>query len=377
MNSARFTGSQVHRFDVRQVRGVLPSILSPCAACWRPCSSSCSRAATGWLQLFPAISHSGPGNGPTTCAGSPAAASASRCSNARSRSTTAAITVERRRQPLRVAPDSRLTAVVRIETDHHATDLRWSPRVAAEIADAAQMPRATAVQIDFDARLSERPFYAALLREVRARVRPPLRLSMTALASWCADDPWIEPGVVDEIVPMLFQMGPDARRIVTRLQEDRRWPVEACDVRARRVDRRAVVAPAAGHDHLHLARPQRLDGAPAWRRSPRGRVLEARGEPRWLAQPSARLVAMTAVVSLAGRRAADAAAHDAGRCACGVTHRLHGVHVHRRARDAGIRAGAARHHPAQLRESVPRGGVADARRQAADGRGTAGLSQRE
>ena len=90
------------------------------------------------------------------------------------------------------------------------------------------MPRATAVQIDFDARLSERPFYAALLRDVRARVRPPLRVSMTALASWCTDDPWIEPGLVDEIVPMLFQMGPDARRIVTRLQEDRRWPVEAC-----------------------------------------------------------------------------------------------------------------------------------------------------
>jgi hypothetical protein len=138
------------------------------------------------------------------------------------------ITIERRRQPLRVAADSRLTAVVRIETDRHVTDLSLVPRVAAEIADAAEMPRATAVQIDFDARLSERPFYVALLRDVRARVHPPLRLSMTALASWCADDPWIEPGVVDEIVPMLFQMGPDARRIVTRLQESRRWPVEAC-----------------------------------------------------------------------------------------------------------------------------------------------------
>ena len=139
------------------------------------------------------------------------------------------ITVERRRQPLRVAPDSRLMAVVRSETDRHATDLSLVPRVAAEIADAAQMPRATAVQIDFDARLSERPFYIALLRDVRRRVRPPLRVSMTALASWCTEDAWIEAGVVDEIVPMLFQMGPDARRIVTRLQEQQRWPVEACD----------------------------------------------------------------------------------------------------------------------------------------------------
>lgn len=134
-----------------------------------------------------------------------------------------------RRQPLRVAPDSPLTSVVRIETDHSAIDDSLIPRVAAEIVDAARMPRATAVQIDFDARLSERRFYAALLREVRARVRAPQRVSMTALASWCADDPWIEPGVVDEIVPMLFQMGTDGRRIVTRLQEDQRWPVQACN----------------------------------------------------------------------------------------------------------------------------------------------------
>ena len=138
------------------------------------------------------------------------------------------VDVERRRQPLRVALDSRLMAVVRVETDHRPIDLALAPRVAAEIADASRMPRATAVQIDFDARLSERPFYAALLREVRARVHPPLRISMTALASWCTDDPWIEDGVVDEIVPMLFQMGPDGRRIVTRLQEHRRWPLQAC-----------------------------------------------------------------------------------------------------------------------------------------------------
>jgi hypothetical protein len=52
------------------------------------------------------------------------------------------ITVERRRQPLRVAADSRLTAVVRIETDSHVTDLSLVPRVGAEIADAWRMPRA-------------------------------------------------------------------------------------------------------------------------------------------------------------------------------------------------------------------------------------------
>jgi hypothetical protein len=52
---------------------------------------------------------------------------------------------------------------------------------------------------------------------------------VTALASWCTDDPWIDPASVDEIVPMVFRMGPEERRISTRLREDRRWPVAACN----------------------------------------------------------------------------------------------------------------------------------------------------
>jgi hypothetical protein len=101
--------------------------------------------------------------------------------------------------------------------------------MANEIADSATLPGVGSVQIDFDARQSDRPLYAALLRETRARLPRTTRLSITALASWCADDPWIDTAFVDEIVPMLFQMGPDARRIVTRLREEGRWRVTACN----------------------------------------------------------------------------------------------------------------------------------------------------
>ena len=145
------------------------------------------------------------------------------------------------------------------------------------------MPRATAVQIDFDARLSERPFYAALLHEVRTRVRPPLRMSMTALASWCADDPWIDPAYVDEIVPMLFQMGTDARRVVTRLQEDRRWPVKACesarglstDEPWQRLPPRAATYIWRWVRRAHRAQRQRPCRTPGSR--------EAHGDPTWRA----------------------------------------------------------------------------------------------
>jgi hypothetical protein len=139
------------------------------------------------------------------------------------------LSVQRRHQPLRLAPDTRLTAVVRIEASGVSSPVDRAGEVAREIADSAALPRVEMVQIDFDARQSDRPFYAALLRGTRARVPRSIRLSMTALASWCADDPWIDTTTVDEIVPMLFQMGPDARHVVTRLREDGRWRVNACN----------------------------------------------------------------------------------------------------------------------------------------------------
>ena len=91
------------------------------------------------------------------------------------------------------------------------------------------MPRASGVQIDFDARLSERDFYDVVLRDVRRRAAPDRTVSMTALASWCGEDPWIDEDVVHEIVPMLFEMGPDARAIVGRFRDSRYWSVAACN----------------------------------------------------------------------------------------------------------------------------------------------------
>jgi hypothetical protein len=66
-----------------------------------------------------------------------------------------------------------------------------------------------ALQVDFDAVESERPFYRALLEEVRRRLPPQLPLSITALASWCQSDSWISGLPVAEAVPMLFRMGSD------------------------------------------------------------------------------------------------------------------------------------------------------------------------
>ena len=69
------------------------------------------------------------------------------------------------------------------------------------------------LQVDFDARQSEREWYAGVLRKVRAEMPAGMPLSMTALASWCSyDGGWMRGLPVDEAVPMLFRMEPDRRR---------------------------------------------------------------------------------------------------------------------------------------------------------------------
>jgi len=91
------------------------------------------------------------------------------------------------------------------------------------------------VQIDLEARPSQRAGYLALLQSLQAQrqqVQPqtgqPLRLSVTALASWCMGDPWLPAALVDEIVPMYFHMGRDGPRIRTQLAQQGQASVAAC-----------------------------------------------------------------------------------------------------------------------------------------------------
>ena len=149
---------------------------------------------------------------------------------------------------LRVPPGTKLMAVVRIETPndlwHRGDQLRPSStaeappytvaqreRAAAVIAQSARLPDVVAVQIDFDAARSERGFYSALLTDVRRRLPARMPLSVTALASWCIGDPWLDDlpaGTIDEAVPMLFRMGPDTHRVAALLQSGDDFRSQVC-----------------------------------------------------------------------------------------------------------------------------------------------------
>jgi hypothetical protein len=76
------------------------------------------------------------------------------------------------------------------------------------IVDLARITHANALQIDFDAPESARPFYRALVADVRRELGPDVFLSVTALLSWCATPhSWLHNLPADEIVPMAFDPG--------------------------------------------------------------------------------------------------------------------------------------------------------------------------
>ena len=113
-----------------------------------------------------------------------------------------------RLQPLQLARETRLVAVVRIETAAGATlDHETARRVAGEIARAGRLPGVVAVQVDFDATTSQRSFYRELLVELRQQQPALTPISITALTSWCIGDRWMAGLPIDEATPMLFRMG--------------------------------------------------------------------------------------------------------------------------------------------------------------------------
>src|SRR5918912_353917 len=141
------------------------------------------------------------------------------------------VVVRPRFQPLSVPPETQLVAVARIESDHldqPALNAAQAARLSSEIAELARLPKVVAVQIDFDARQTERNFYRQGLIELRRQLPASTALSITALASWCSYDDWLAGLPVDEAVPMLFRMGIDRRQILSRLESDGEFRSSIC-----------------------------------------------------------------------------------------------------------------------------------------------------
>ncbi|HEX8473757.1 MAG TPA: DUF3142 domain-containing protein [Pyrinomonadaceae bacterium] len=135
-----------------------------------------------------------------------------------------------RLQPLRVPHGTTLIAVARIESDKSQPPQLSAVQRAQAVASIAELINRNgvrAIQIDFDAVASERAFYRELLFDLRRLMPDAMPLSITALASWCIHDRWLDDLPVDEAVPMLFRMGADERQVGHYLDggEDFRAPI--------------------------------------------------------------------------------------------------------------------------------------------------------
>jgi hypothetical protein len=136
-----------------------------------------------------------------------------------------------RMQPLYLPPGIQVVAVVRIYS-HPASpaalnEQQFSDTLQA-VVNSTHLPNVAALQIDFDARESERAFYSRLLAELRRQLGPAYPISITALASWCIGDRWIHALPVNEAVPMLFSMGPDEPLIRHYLASVDTFPEPLC-----------------------------------------------------------------------------------------------------------------------------------------------------
>lgn len=142
------------------------------------------------------------------------------------------VMTQTRRQSLQIAPDAYLIAVTRIETDKKSN----RPELSAEqkekavflIKNTLELPNVKAVQIDFDALVSERDFYRGVVSELKKQLPENTPLTMTALASWCVGDAWFSDFPVDEAVPMAFDMGADDQPIRNFLANNNDWREPLC-----------------------------------------------------------------------------------------------------------------------------------------------------
>jgi hypothetical protein len=110
-----------------------------------------------------------------------------------------------RLQPLRYSPEAALMAVVRFES--RESGLPPISDAVRETLPAARIEGVRALQIDFDARASQREWYRAFLGELRTSMPRGVPLTITALESWCEEGRWISRLPVADATPMLFRLG--------------------------------------------------------------------------------------------------------------------------------------------------------------------------
>ncbi|GJJ02004.1 hypothetical protein RugamoR64_25420 [Duganella rhizosphaerae] len=118
----------------------------------------------------------------------------------------------RMRQPA-MPGATRVTPVLHVEvsTVNPPQDMEASrAMIVRALLDAAAASSSGWVQLDMEAKPSQREFYRSLVKQLRGALPPQIKLSVTALAWWCRSPAWLDGLAADEVVPMFFRMGRDS-----------------------------------------------------------------------------------------------------------------------------------------------------------------------
>jgi len=120
-----------------------------------------------------------------------------------------------RTQPMALPTGVRLVPVVHVESAEDAPD-DFTPAQQAAVLAAVRRHAGIAaagaglLQLDFEAPPRQRDAYHALVAAAREALPAGVRLSVTVLAHWCTQGDWLDRLSVDEVVPMLYHLGPHA-----------------------------------------------------------------------------------------------------------------------------------------------------------------------
>ncbi len=120
-----------------------------------------------------------------------------------------------RHNPLAVPEGIKRVAVIHVETDRanppqlSREQMQRFVEVLGAVSD--EVPHHV-LQVDYEAVASQRAFFIEAIAALRLRL-PGAPISVTALASWCINENWTARLDADEVVPMLFRMGYEGRRV--------------------------------------------------------------------------------------------------------------------------------------------------------------------
>lgn len=121
--------------------------------------------------------------------------------------------LRQRMKPLHLRPGTRVTPVVHAQLANGDLPLLGQPQAKTllkAVLQASQKSSSGWVQFDFEAPRQQRTFYLELVQQMRAQLPAHIKLSVSALASWCFEDEFMRQIAADEVVPMLFALGQPA-----------------------------------------------------------------------------------------------------------------------------------------------------------------------